>query len=412
MKSSVRAPVAPVRVLVDARGRQPGYKTHSGRGIGRYAESLVEALSALPDPDWEFELLAAGHLPWPPIAGEHGTRLTVHRVSAPPGSSPLRTLLGDIFFAPRAARRARPALLHVLSHLDAGIGVGPPLVVTVHDTIRRLFPRFYDRGPVRRAVRRALERSTLRHAVEVITDSNAVRSDLLRLHPTLDPDRVHVVPLAASPTIRPSPAETAEAVRRRYALGEHPILHLGSADPRKNLLFLVRSFARARRSGDLPTGVTLVFAGADGESAELSRLAAEAERLGVRADLRFPGFIAEPELPALYGAAQIVAVPSLYEGFGLPVLEAMAAGCPVVCSAAAAHPEVAGDAALLLAPDDEEGWAAALAQLTGDAERRAELRERGLLRAARFSWAATAAGTLAVYRSALGRKGGGAWRRR
>lgn len=411
-RASAPAAAAGVRVLVDARGRQPGYKGHAGRGIGRYAECLIEALALLPRHDWELELLAAGDLPWPPFASEAGAALTVHRSPAPPGSGRVRTLLGDLLAAPRTARRARPALLHVLSHLDTGLAAGLPLVITVHDSIPTLFPHLYDHYPLWRWVVRSRELAALRQASEVITDSNAVRVDLLRLHPGLDPDRVHVVPLAASVAIRPAPAAAAEAVRRRYALGDHPILHLGSVDARKNLLLLVRSFARARRAGMLPAGTTLVLAGTNRASPQLVHLAAEAERLGVREALRLPGFIPEPELAAFYAAADVVVMPSLYEGFGLPVLEAMAAGCPVICSAAAAHPEVAGDAALLVPPADEEAWAGALACVLGEPGRRAEMGARGAQRAAQFSWAATAAGTLDVYRVALGRLGGRAWRRR
>jgi alpha-1,3-rhamnosyl/mannosyltransferase len=155
-----------------------------------------------------------------------------------------------------------------------------------------------------------------------------------------------------------------------------------------------------------------VLAGSDSSSPELVSLVAEARRLGIEGDLRLPGFIADLELAGLYGAAALLAVPSLYEGFGLPVLEAMAAGCPVVCSTTGAHPEVAGDAALLVSPEDGEGWSAALGQVLGDPKLRAELKARGARRALAFSWAATAAGTLEVYRRVLAHPGERAWRRR
>jgi glycosyltransferase involved in cell wall biosynthesis len=186
-------------------------------------------------------------------------------------------------------------------------------------------------------------------------------------------------------------------VIRRYGIRRPYCLFVGNLEPRKNLPRLIEAFGLLRRHGLAPADLPqLVLAGTRGWlSSGIFRAAAGQ---GLEApDIVFTGYVPPADLPALYAGAACFVFPSLYEGFGLPVLEAMACGTPVVASTASSLPEVAGDAALLVDPHDVEGLAGALRRLWGDAELRADLRERGLQRATLYSWERTARLTLDVY---------------
>jgi alpha-1,3-rhamnosyl/mannosyltransferase len=202
-----------------------------------------------------------------------------------------------------------------------------------------------------------------------------------------------------------------ETMRRKYALPERFVLYLGSNKPHKNLVRLVEAWFQVSRSkfqvattSDVKRGtwnLKLVLAGHwDPRYPQAQQRAAE---LRLEDSVRFLGDVSEADLPALYNLATIFAFPSLYEGFGLPPLEAMACGTPVACANTSSLPEVVGDAALLFDPLDVEGMAATIAQTLSDASLRAALRARGLARARLFSWERTAKETLMAYREAAGR---------
>jgi glycosyltransferase involved in cell wall biosynthesis len=186
-------------------------------------------------------------------------------------------------------------------------------------------------------------------------------------------------------------------VRRKYGIPDGPfVLALGNLQPRKNIQRLVEAFAIARRAPDF--ALSLVIAGkAQWRESQVHAAVAQA---GLEDSVVFPGYVDEADLPALYSAAALFAYPSLYEGFGLPPLEAMACGTPVVCSHVASLPEVVGDAAVTVAPTDTEALAQALLDVLTQPGLHASLRARGLRRAAQFSWDRCAAETLAVYREA------------
>jgi alpha-1,3-rhamnosyl/mannosyltransferase len=193
---------------------------------------------------------------------------------------------------------------------------------------------------------------------------------------------------------------TLEAVRRKYGLPEYFVLYLGSNKPHKNLGRLVEAWAQFRNSKFEIR--SLVVAGHwDSRYPQAQQKATE---LGLGEAVRFLGDVSEADLPALYNLATVFAFPSLYEGFGLPPLEAMACGTPVVCANTSSLPEVVGDAALLFDPLDVPALAAALAQALSDADLRTALHARGLARARLFSWERTARETLAVYRQAVGNR--------
>jgi glycosyltransferase involved in cell wall biosynthesis len=188
-------------------------------------------------------------------------------------------------------------------------------------------------------------------------------------------------------------------LRRRRGLPEHMILYVGTLEPRKNLVTLLEAYARCRgeTSPESPWP-PLVLAGGKGWGYEA--IFAAVERLGLSEAVLLPGFVPHGELPLWYSAADIFVYPSLYEGFGLPVLEALACGTPVITSNVSSLPEVAGEAGLLVDPTDAEALAEALRQVWRDADLRQEMRTRGLAQAARFSLAALARQTMTVYQEA------------
>ncbi|MEJ5198743.1 MAG: glycosyltransferase family 1 protein, partial [Anaerolineae bacterium] len=287
---------------------------------------------------------------------------------------------------------------------------GVTTVLTVYDLIPLLFPEHST--PRARLLFRWTTALALRAAKVVIAISEATRADFLARF-RLAAERIVAIPLAADPIFRPQPADAIAAVRARYGLPERYILYLGSNKPHKNLLRLIEAWRLAITSFQLPAS-SLIIAGA--WDARYPEPRARAEALGVGDRVRFLGPVAGADLPALYAGAALFVFPSLYEGFGLPVLEAMACGAPVVCSNVASLREVTSppgplsyeergseeaSAALLVDPLDVGALADAIRRVLADPALADELRARGLAQAARFSWARTAQETLAVYRRAL-----------
>ncbi|NOZ27369.1 MAG: glycosyltransferase family 4 protein [Chloroflexi bacterium] len=241
-------------------------------------------------------------------------------------------------------------------------------------------------------------RSVLR-ARRIIADSFSTRDDLVQTW-NIPSERISVVHVGVEKVYRPAPPEAVEAFRRRRGLPERFVLYLGTLEPRKNVIAAVEAFARwIQATGDRTTW--LILGGAKGWYYE--QIFSRVQELGITDRVRFPGYIPSAELPDWYRAAEVFLYPSLYEGFGLPPLEAMACGTPVITSNTSSLPEVVGDAALKVDPHDVEAIAEALARLLEDADLRRQLREAGLERARLFSWERTARETIAAYHLALGK---------
>ena len=295
---------------------------------------------------------------------------------------------------PRAAHRLRLDLLHV-PYLAPPLFSPLPTVVTVHDLIPLLLPAY--RGSWRKRAYTWLDLQASRRADLLIAVSEHTRQDIVR-HLGFPAERIFVTYEAAAPGLRPaSPAEVA-AVRERYQLPERFILHLGDTDRRKGVHRLLGVLARWREAHpDEEAG--LVIAGPlhrpDGQlHLDLPGLA---RSLGLQQCVRFLGPIPEADKAALYSAATVFALLSEYEGFGLPPLEAMACGTPVLAARTSSLPEVVGEAGVLVDPTDEAEVMAALGRLLTDARWREDIGRRGMEWAATFSWARTARETLAVY---------------
>jgi glycosyltransferase involved in cell wall biosynthesis len=360
---------------------------NQGAGVGRATRETVTALAALGG-DLRLHLFYGAERTATAAAGEHwlaGLRtrypaVTTRRLALPPRwltrlwlrlrvpvpvevvTGPVDILLAPDFVAPPAAR-ARP-------------------VVTVHDVSYLTVPQYADPG-LRRYLTAAVPRS-LRHAAHVVAVSEATRHDIIR-YLGLPTERVSVVYNGVDQAFRPLDAAETSAVRARLDLPPRFVLIVGTLEPRKNHAGLIRAFAHL--SAEDPA-LGLVVSGRRGWLEE--PIFAHVRRLGLEERVRFLGPVPDVDLPALYNLATVFAFPSWYEGFGLPPLEAMACGTPVVTSTGGALPEVCGPAALIVEPGDEAGLATALRRLLHDDSLRASLRQRGLEQAARFTWEATA----------------------
>jgi len=314
------------------------------------------------------------------------------------GSSNLSKIWLEQVEAPRRAASLGADVLHY-PYFAAPLFSPVPVVVTIHDLIPILLPAYHGSALVR--LYTALAAAGARRARLVLADSESTRTDVVaRLG--VAPGRVRVVLLAPSPRFRQPISEAEQAsVRERYALPPHFVLYVGGLDQRKNVPRLVEAFAQARRQWHLPHYLVILGARRP-HSAFFPDPARAAARAGVDKEVLFPGHVPEHDLPAFYSLADAFAYPSRYEGFGLPPLEAMACGTPVVCSGVSSLPEVVGDAGLLVPPDDTKAWAEALATILTDQSLREELKLRGRERARRFSWERTAEETLRAYQEAAG----------
>jgi glycosyltransferase involved in cell wall biosynthesis len=265
-------------------------------------------------------------------------------------------------------------------------------VVTVHDLSFYQEPAWY-RFERAAYYRWAVARS-LRHTARVIAVSRATaRAVYERLgYPE---DRIDVVPNGVDERFRPATAEEKESILSKYALPKRFFLYVGTLEPRKNLPRLIRAWSTVAGRCEQD----LVLAGRHGW--KHSPVLTEVRRSAHATRIHLPGFVEAEDLPALMSGADAFVYPSLYEGFGIPIAEAMACGTAVLTSSTTSLPEVAGDAALLVDPNDVAALGDAIARLAEDAHLRAELAAKGLARAARYSWKRTAELTLNVYRAAL-----------
>jgi glycosyltransferase involved in cell wall biosynthesis len=350
-------------------------------GAGRYALELANALAVLAsEPESDLRLVILER--WGKLASLAGDR--VEYVRAGPANRWARVVWEQTAL-PILLRRLQPDVCHSTHHSLPLLPVAARRVVTVHDLTFRLFPARYPWSS--RHYMRWTTAAAMRSADAVIVPSEAVKRDLLRLK---RPPRaaVHVIPEGVSPRFIAEATESSVAsLRTRHALPGRFLLQLGTDEPGKNRALTVGAFEEL---GPEFPDLGLVFAGQKGwgEAAALPESVLDL------------GYVPDEDLPALYAAAEVFVFPSLYEGFGLPVLEAMAAGTPVVTAPGGACAEVAGDAALIVDPLTSSGLAAAIRTVLTDPTKRSALSRRGRARAAEFTWERTARETLAVYRAA------------
>jgi glycosyltransferase involved in cell wall biosynthesis len=358
--------------------------TYRSGGISRYIYHLLVHLRSL-DGDDRFCVFVGRR---PVDAALAPTPRFRWRPVGLPTARPAVRILWEQALQPGALRREGVDLLHSPAFVQPVLWRGPS-VVSFMDLSFLRFPRAFNRG--NRLYLTTMARVAARRADHLLAISEHTRQDLIHLLGAR-PDRVTVTYCGVDAAFRPLPEAEVAAFRARRELPAEFILYLGTLEPRKNVPRLLDAYARLRQRGTVPP---LVLAGGRGWGDH--PIDARVEALGLTDSVRFLGYVPTAELPLCYNAASVFVYPSLYEGFGLPPLEALACGTPVVASNASSLPEALGDAALLVDPRDVVALADALDAALGDAALRDRLRAAGPAQARRFSWRQMAEQTLAVY---------------
>ncbi|MCA1817145.1 MAG: glycosyltransferase family 4 protein [Acidobacteria bacterium] len=366
--------------------------TEPKAGIGHYTFELARELARLAPAD-DFELVAPDHAGFAAVTEDERGALpaNLRLVGAPTRGLRLRWWSLGL---PLYARERRLSLFHGTNY-HVPLWQQCPTVLTVHDLSSLLHAEKHREGQVRRA--RARLPVMARAATRIIADSESVRREVCE-HLRVAPEKVRAVPLA--PRRAFTPVEGSEAGEVRHGLGveENFLLFVGTVEPRKNLVTLARAYAALlRETNDAPQ---LVVAGQKGWLNE--ELFAVVEREGLGGRMKFTGYVSDETLRALYSSCRVCVYPSLYEGFGLPPLEAMACGAAVVASRIPPLEETLAGAALLFEPTDADALARALAELLADDSARARLAAAGRARAAEYTWERTARLTREVYEEAVG----------
>lgn len=361
---------------------------HAHTGTGQYLRALLERLPQAA-PRHEYVLVApastADALALPEGCGLHLVKC---------GASDFDKLYFEQYLFPRACRALKADIAHVPHWAPPLFFKDRPFVVTIHDLIPRLLPEYRGRLPAQAYT--ALVSAATPGAAMILADSDASRRDILRVL-RLPEKKVRTVYLAADARYAPvANAAADQAVRQKYGLPERYVLYLGGFDARKNVPTLLEAWA------GLGQPTALVLAGhlprPDGRLfADYPRLAAN---LGLTSVVKFIGAVEEAEKPALYRSAAVFVYPSRYEGFGLPPLEAMACGAPVITTTCASLPEVVGEAGRMVAPDDADALRVALQACLAQPSVASAWRERGLAQARQFSWEKAARETAAAYEAA------------
>ena len=342
-------------------------------GFGFYVSNLVEALKKHTGSDLELVLIKPD---------------TEEDFSTP------QRFFWDQFTFPKKARQKKADLLHQPC-FSAPLNFKKPIVVTIHDIISLLFPEtipfasrmFYSKWMP----------FSYRKAAQIITISESTKRDIVRVL-GIPEEKITVIPLGFDKKMQTKVSrDEITKVKKKYSLPEKYLLHIGTLEPRKNLDFLIDVFSEVIANGDNKLG--LVITGKKGWYYE--GLFEKVKNLSLEDRVIFTGYIDEEDKAAIYQGARIFTFPSIYEGFGLPPLEAMAAGIPVISSDTSSMPEVIGDAGILISPYDREAWAKAILEVDSDENLRKKMISKNLLQVEKFSWDKTAQKTIEIYSKVL-----------
>ncbi len=361
---------------------------HRRAGLGRYAEALAHALA--PQLDKQLAFFYNQEQGIAPLPGLESYPTRTVKL----GYKPWRMLiwLGQLARLNFASLIPGAKLFHATEHLLLPLH-NIPTILTVHDLIFRHLPEHHK--PLNRWYLNLTMPLYCRRANHIIAVSQQTRRDLIAAY-AIPPEKITVIYEAAAPHFQPAPPSAIAPIRTQYGLPDRYLLFVGTIEPRKNLTRLLQAFAPLYQE-KLTDG--LVIVGRQGWLCD--EFFAALAHSPVKKAVHFPGFVADADLPAVYSGAQALVFPSLYEGFGLPILEAMACNTPVICSDCSSLPELGGDAVLYFDPLDVESQTRTLRRLLTDPELQLDLRRRGRLQAAQFSWERTAEATLSVYQEVI-----------
>ena len=360
-------------------------QNYRGAGLNTYS---YQVLHHLPERSQQFEFLAyVGDVSYQARPG------MMLRQTSFPTQHPIARIFWEQSFLPLDVRHNRLSLLHGLAYATP-LFARVPTVVTVHDLSFLLYPQSFRPG--NRLYLSQMTAQSCRRARRVIAVSKATARDLVQLLGVPE-TKIDIVYNGVDSIYQPLPNAEVEEYRRQAGWPDDFMLMVGTIEPRKNHITLLDAYAHYRRSVQHP--IPLLIGGGKGWYFE--QVFERVKELGLEQYVHFLGFVALATLPWLYNAASLFVYPSRYEGFGLPVAEAMACGTPAITSSSSSLPEVAGDAALMVDPDDSEALAQAMAAVLNAPERLDVMRKAGLARAAQFQWAATSDATTEVYARAL-----------
>lgn len=379
-----------MRVGINAQLCSPA-SSYRNAGVSQYVRQLLTAIGDLESaPDMHLFLPRNNQDAFPAC-------FRVHRPALDTDSRSMR-IAWEQAALPIITRRLKLDVLHCPMHVLPAI-CPTKSVVTVLDLTFMRYPETFPS-----AQRRYLEfftRRGVRKADAVIAISECTRGDVIESFGVPE-SKVATTLLGVDECFQPVSEEAVERIRRRYGLGDINLLYVGTLEPRKNIPTLLTAFDAARKA--VPGDVNLILAG--GKGWFYDQVFRQIEELGIEERVRLTGYVPREDLPALYCAATAFVYPSLYEGFGLPPLEAMACGTPVITSNTSSLPEVVGDAGIMVDPHDTESLAESIVKVLNNAEIRDSMREKGLARAGKFSWKETARRTLNVYQNVCNEMGG------
>ena len=362
-------------------------QSYRGAGISWYIFNLLKNLAQISVDDFIYSAFLND-----PAASRQLSRINLH-FSRLPTQRPIIRIFWEQFVQPLALQRAGVDMLHAMAFV-APLAAPCPFVVTVYDLSFLRFPDAFR--PFNRWYLRQFTANTVKRAQAVITISKSTRQDVINFL-GVPPARVHTIYCGVDAEFKPLPPQQIADFKASNQLPDDFVLFLGTLEPRKNIDGLISAYAQWRRAD--PNALPLVIAG--GKGWYTRHIFKKVKTLNLTDSIRFPGYVPQEALPLWYNSATAFVYPSHFEGFGLPVLEAMACGTPVITSTAASLPEVAGTegAAKLINPQDSDALASAIANVCGNRELRAEMSRAGIQRAAQFSWRTTAQQTAAIYRN-------------
>ena len=388
---------APVTIGLDLRATEPDFKAHYGRGTGRYTQELVQALLGLQERGniGEIQLQA---LKGDTLRGSSGMRQFVKAL--PLGRMTVETQL----LLPYQLWKTQKSFVHFFSHGDAPAWSPVPYLVTVLDLIPLRFPDLYraNRPNWRFHLARYLENRAVKSAAGIFAISQATKRDLIELLGVPE-ERIVVTPLAVGPEFRAATnvgtalLEIKSRLRSELELPpDRPmLLYVGGVDPRKNVPFLLKAFSEVLKNS--PERPFLVLVGKYAADDNFPLVLSTIKELRLEGDIKLAGFVPDALLPKYYQAATLSVFPSLYEGFGFPVLESMASGVPVIAGNNSSMPEVGGGGAILLPDNELTIWVKEIEAVLASSQRQLALAEKGIVSAGEFSWERTARLTVQGY---------------
>ena len=372
-----------LRVGIDATALPP-----QPVGAGNYMIQLIRALVGI---ESDFDYVVFAH-PTGQTLIDIPEQKGFHWVIVPDHKPAVRLVWEQTGF-PRLIRQEKIDLLHSL-HYTRPFRLPCASVVTFHDMTFFLFPELHT--VFKRLFFPAAIRYSAHAANAIIAISESTRQDAIRLL-DINPTRIHTIPLGVTDEFRSYPASPQlSLIRQKYKLPDHFILYVGMLEPRKNIPMLLRAYRRVLDRGPAPA---LVLAGRMGWGVDAIHQIIS--QLALTEQIHFTGYVTPQDLPFVYNLADLFVYPSLYEGFGLPPLEALACGTPVITSAISSMPANMGDAAILVPPSDETALSTAIWEVLNNAELHQALAVKGPLQAAKYKWKTTASQTLAIYQQIL-----------